>query len=45
MYANICDCCGEQTYFCDRCQTSEMVWNSLVGDYRCQDCGIWEQGE
>jgi hypothetical protein len=39
---NLICTCGET---CNYCGSKEMVFNTLVLDSKCQDCGLWTNGK
>jgi hypothetical protein len=41
----VCDCCETVTNRCAFCDSDELVWSSVVRDYRCGDCGLWSDGK
>lgn len=36
---------NELIYTCDYCNSDELVFSQILSDYRCQDCGKWDDGE
>lgn len=36
---------GYTEHPCVHCGIDELVYNQAIGDWHCQACGEWEQGE
>lgn len=36
---------GYTEHVCTSCGSDELVYNTLINDWHCQACGLWEGGE